>query len=70
MSQDIAENKEDMILTIDVRNDIVNFDKEELASNKREYIFISEKTACRMASGFLTTDVCGDVSADFGTCLL
>jgi hypothetical protein len=57
-------------LTIDIKNDIIDFDKEDLAQNKRESIFIPEKTACRMASGFLTTDVCGDVSADFGTCLL
>jgi hypothetical protein len=54
-----------------MKNDKIYFDKEELAkNNKSESIFIPEKTACRMASGFLTTDVCSDVSANSGTCLL
>ena len=59
-----------MILTFDQINDKLDFDKEEVYKNKREYICISEKTACRMAGGFLTTNVCSDVSANISACVL
>lgn len=37
---------------------------------KREYLFISQKTACLMAGGFLTTNICVHVPAHIGTWLL
>lgn len=37
---------------------------------KREYLSISQKTACLMAGGFLRADVCVHVPAYTGTWLL
>lgn len=37
---------------------------------KREYLSFSQKTACLMAGGFLTGDVCVHVPAHTGTWLL
>lgn len=37
---------------------------------KREYLSISQKTACLMAGGFLSANVCVHVPAHIGTWLL
>lgn len=48
----------------------IAINKNYIYKYKREYLSIFQKTACLMAGGFLTTDICIHVPAHTGTQLL